>query len=209
MCARGTTIGKPSWPKCASACVTGRKVKVRQRALAQRRKATLAALEREPELIAPGEVTFLAHALVLPSDDPEDRRRYDRDVELVAVRQAWACEEAHGAVVTDVSTPALALAAGLEEHPGYDLLSRRPDGEVRLIEVKGRARIGDVELSENEWIKACTHQEDYWLYVVYNCGSPKPQLWRVHNPFFRLVARVKGDVVVDESQILKAAELDG
>ena len=182
------------------------KVKARQRALADRRRATLAALEREPELIAAGEVTFLAHAMVIPSNDPEDRERYDKSVEMEAVRQAWGYEEAHGAAVTDVSTPALALAAGLEEHPGYDLLSRRPDGQIRLIEVKGRAMVGDVELKENEWIKACTHQDAYWLYAVYRCATDQPQLWRVQNPFFKLVARAKGDVVVDEQEIFRAAE---
>jgi hypothetical protein len=181
------------------------KVKARQRALADRRRATLAALEREPELIAAGEVTFLAHALVIPSDDPEDRKRYDRDVELKAVQQAWAYEEARGAVVTDVSTPSLALAAGLEDHPGYDLLSRRPDGEVCLIEVKGRAMIGDVELSENEWIKACTHQENYWLYVVYHCATPQPQLHRVCNPAHKKIGRPRGGWIIDEGEVLAAA----
>jgi hypothetical protein len=71
-------------------------------------------------------VTFLAHALVMPSDDPEDRQRYSVEVERVAVREAWAYEEAHGADITDVSTPQLAMATGLEPHPGFDLLSRRP-----------------------------------------------------------------------------------
>jgi superfamily II DNA or RNA helicase/DNA-binding XRE family transcriptional regulator len=182
------------------------RVKTRQRALAARRRATLAALEREPELITAGEVTFLAHALVIPSDDPEDRERYDKSVELEAVRQAWGYEEAHGAVVTDVSTPALALAAGQEAHPGYDLLSRRPDGEILLIEVKGRAAVGDVELKENEWIKACTNKDSYWLYVVYRCATGQPELWRVRNPFFTLVARAKGDVVVGEQEIFRVAE---
>ncbi len=182
------------------------RIKKQQRALASRREAALLALEREPELIASGPVTFLAHALVIPSDEPEDRQRYSKEVERVAVREARAYEEARGAAVTDVSTPALAMAAGLEPHPGFDLLSHRPDGEERAIEVKGRARVGDVELKENEWIKACTHQDRYWLYVVYDCATPQPRLWRVQNPFNKLVARVKGDVVVDEQEILKVAE---
>ncbi len=182
------------------------RVKKRQRALAARREAKLIALKREPELIAPDPVTFLVHALVIPSDDPEDHKRHDEEVEMVAVREAWAYEEARGAVVTDVSTSKLAMAAGLEPHPGFDLLSRRPDGEERAIEVKGRARVGDVELKENEWIKACNHQDHYWLYVVYNCATPQPQLWRVRNPFQSLVARVKGDVIVDEQEIFEAAE---
>lgn len=100
------------------------------------------------------------------------------------------------------------MDAGLEPHPGFDLLSRRPDGEERAIEVKGRARVGDVELKENEWDKACTHKDRYWLYVVYDCATANPRLWRVQNPFYKLIARVKGDVVVDESEILQAAELE-
>jgi len=35
-----------------------------------------------------------------------------------------------------------------------DLLSRGPEGEMRYVEVKGRASIGAVELSANEWLKA-------------------------------------------------------
>jgi superfamily II DNA or RNA helicase/transcriptional regulator with XRE-family HTH domain len=183
-----------------------KRVRERQRALSAEREAALATLEHEPEEIAPGTVTFLAHALVMPSHDPEDRQRYSVEVELVAVREAWAYEEAHGADVTDVSTPQLAMAAGLGPHPGFDLLSRRPDGEERAIEVKGRARVGDVELKENEWDKACTHKDRYWLYVVYDCATANPRLWRVQNPFYKLIARTKGDVVVDESEILQAAE---
>ena len=40
------------------------------------------------------------------------------------------------------------------EARGCDLLSRGPDEEVRYIEVKGRAGVGAVEISENEWLKA-------------------------------------------------------
>ncbi len=64
-------------------------------------------------------------------------------------------------VVTDVSRPRLARAAGLEDNPGFDLLSNRPGEGSRGIEVKGRAGIGDVELTENEWPKACNQRERY------------------------------------------------
>src|SRR5262249_56085152 len=104
------------------------KVKNRQRSLEARKQAALALLRREPELIAPGEVTFLAHALAVPSADPEDRKRHDADVEALAVKVAWAFEEAAGASVQDVSTPPLAVRAGLVEHPGVDLLAGRPGG---------------------------------------------------------------------------------
>lgn len=184
------------------------KIKQRQRDLAERQATALSVLRREPELIAPGEVRFLAHALVVPSRDPEDRKRYDREVERIAVRVAWGFEEARGCVVRDVSTPELAVLAGLEERPGFDLLSRHPEGEERAVEVKGRAGIGDVELSENEWARACNLRDRYWLYVVYDCASAHPRLLRIRDPFGKLLARARGGVIIDEREVFAAAEVE-
>jgi hypothetical protein len=182
------------------------RIKERQRALMARREEALALLRREPELISPGDVTFLAHALVVPSSDVEDQKRHDAAIEAIAVRVAWTYEEANGATVKDVSTPRLARAVGLTERPGFDLLSMRPSGEERAIEVKGRAAIGDIELTENEWAKACNLRDRYWLYVVYECASPHPRLLRVQDPFANLLVRAKGGVVIDEREILAIAE---
>lgn len=182
-------------------------VKERQRKLADQRDAALQLIRREPELIAPGEERFLAHALVVPSSDPEDRKQYDAEVEGLAVKVAWAYEEGLHAEVKDVSTANLALAAGLTAHPGFDLLSKHPEGRELAIEVKGRVGVGDVELTENEWAKACNLRERYWLYVVYDCGSPRPRLLRVQDPFKKLLVRARGGVVIDEQQVLIAAEL--
>jgi hypothetical protein len=179
---------------------------VRQQELAGRRKEALDALRREPELIAPGEVRFIAHALVVPSADPEDKKRQDAEVEAIAVRVAWAHEEAHDARVKDVSTPDLARAAGLTERPGFDLLAIRPGGEERAIEVKGRAGVGDIELTENEWAKACNLRGRYWLYVAYDCASPHPRLLCVRDPFGKLVATPTGGVIIDDNAIFAAAE---
>jgi hypothetical protein len=183
-------------------------LKERQRALAARRDDAQAAVRREPELIAPEEVTFLAHALVVPSTDPEDRRRHDAEVEAIAVKVTVAYGEVHSASVTDVSTPDRALAAGLTPHPGFDLVSRRPSGEERAIEVKGRAGVGDVEMTENEWAKACNLRDRYWLYVVFDCAGSHPRLFRVRDPFYTLIAKARGGVIVDETQILAATEAD-
>lgn len=182
-------------------------IKERQRSLAIQMDSILSTMRREPELIVPGEVKFLAHALVVPSSDPEDRRRYDEEVEALAVKMAWAYEEGLGARVHDVSTPELAVAAGLTAHPGFDLLSRRDHGEELAIEVKGRVGVGDVEVTENEWAKACNLRERYWLYVVYECGGPRPRLLRVQDPFKKLLARTRGGVVIDERQVLEMAEV--
>ncbi|CEP69111.1 SNF2-related [Moorella glycerini] len=182
------------------------KVKKQQRELADRKERSLAVLRREPELIVPGKIQFLAHALVVPSTDPEDRKRYDREIERIAVRMARGYEEERGFSVQDVSLPELALDAGLEAYPGFDLLSRHPAGEERAIEVKGRASIGDIELSENEWARACNLRHRYWLYVVYDCASAHPRLLRVQDPFGKMLARRKGGVVIGEQEIFAAAE---
>jgi hypothetical protein len=182
-------------------------VKERQRNLAVEHEAILQSMRQEPQLIVPGAITFLAHALVVPSNDPEDRKRYDEEVESLAVKVAWAYEESQDAHVKDVSTANLAIAAGLTPHPGFDLLSKHPEGRELAIEVKGRVGVGDIELTENEWAKACNLRERYWLYVVYDCGSGRPRLLRVQDPFKKLLANARGGVIIGEQQILTAAEM--
>jgi hypothetical protein len=166
-------------------------------------------MRREPELIEAGGVEFVAHALVVPTSNPEERKRYDAEVESVAVRAAAAYEKSFGAKVVDVSTPGAATAAGLAEHPGFDLLSRLPGGEERCIEVKGRAGTGTVELTENEWVRACNLGARYWLYVVFDCATPRPRLLRVQDPFRELVVKAKGGVVIDPKELMAAARPDG
>ena len=183
-------------------------IKNRQKALATRREDALAVLKREPELIDADGVEFLAHALVVPTDDPEEQKRFDAEVEAIAVKVAWAYEEAAGAIVRDVSKSLLARAAGLSDNPGFDLLSHRPGEGDRGIEVKGRAGIGDVELTENEWAKACNERDRYWLYVVYDCASPHPRLLRIKNPFGKLIVKAKGSVRIAGSAIFEAAEVE-
>ncbi len=184
------------------------KIRDRQRTLADRKAAALEVLRREPQLIVPGEVTFLAHALVVPTADPEVRKRHDADVEARAVQVAWAYEAGDGATVQDVSTPDKAVLAGLVPHPGFDLMSMRPVEGKRAVEVKGRAGEGDVELTENEWVQACNHRDRYWLYVVFGCATPSPRLLRVQDPFGKLIVKAKGSVVIAAREILAAREED-
>jgi hypothetical protein len=72
--------------------------------------------------------------------------------------------------------------------------------------VKGRAAVGDIELTENEWAKACNLRGRYWLYVVYGCATGQPRLLRIRDPFERLLVRAKGGVVIEEKAVLQAAE---
>ena len=68
---------------------------------------------------------------------------------------------------------------------GYDLVSYGPDDQIRYIEVKGRAGVGAVEISENEWLKAEQLGEEYWLYVVTK-AIQAPELYLVQDPAHRL-----------------------
>ncbi len=75
-----------------------------------------------------------------------------------------------------------------QESRGFDLISRRPHPEdlqtaveVRFIEVKGRAGVGEIALSSNEFRTAERLKDDYWLYVVYNCASV-PEVHPVQDP---------------------------
>jgi superfamily II DNA or RNA helicase len=102
----------------------------------------------------------------------------DPEIERIAVAEAMRFEEARGWVVESVES----------ENRGFDLISRRPHPEdpktfieVRFIEVKGRAGVGVVALSENEYRTAQRLKGDYWLYTVFNCAAT-PELHVVQDP---------------------------
>ena len=117
-------------------------------------------------------------------------------------------EKRFGAEVQDVSRPELARRAGLTDWPGFDLLSRRTEGERRAIEVKGRAGTGGIEMSDNEWAKACNLRDEYWLYVVFDCATPHPRLVRVRDPFAKLLVRSRESIayIINPRAVIEAAE---
>ena len=63
----------------------------------------------------------------------------------------------------------------------------RIQGIVARREKGGLAGTAEVELTENEWTRACNLRERYWLYVVFDCASPRPRLLRVQDPFGKLI----------------------
>ena len=167
------------------------RVKDAQRRIAVEKDRRLSLLKLESSLVVAGEAEVVAHALVVPTTDAAERAEHDARVEDIAMRIAQVHEEATGATVQDVSCPELARRAGLGDWPGFDLLSSYPTGKRRAIEVKGRARTGDIELSDNEWATACNERDGYWLYAVYDCATPRPRLVRVRNPFAKLITRTR------------------
>jgi superfamily II DNA or RNA helicase len=99
-------------------------------------------------------------------------------IERIAVQAAIAFEEARGSKVESVES----------ETRGFDLISRRAPsdiaretGETRFIEVKGRAAVGEIALTANEYKTAQRLADDYWLYIVFNCAS-QPEVTTIQNP---------------------------
>lgn len=128
------------------------------------------------------DITHLGRAWVLPHPDRTSPQLApmvrDDEIERIAIQEAIRHEESRGWVVESVESA----------NRGFDLISRRPHSEdpktfieVRFIEVKGRAGVGVIALSENEYRTAERLKNDYWLYAVFNCGGT-PQLHVIHNP---------------------------
>ena len=128
------------------------------------------------------DIAHLGRAWVLPHPERTSPQLApmvrDDEIERIAVQEAIRHEESRGWVVESVES----------ENRGFDLISRRPHPEdpktfveVRFIEVKGRASIGTVALSSNEYQTAQRLKADYWLYVAFNCAGT-PQLHTIQNP---------------------------
>ena len=189
------------------------RIRERQRGLTAARDERLRVIRAEPETIRPGEVKFLIHALVVPSQEPEEMEAHDAEVETIAMRVATAYEERFGASVQDVSRPDLARLAGLHDWPGFDLKSTRPQviggrAQELAIEVKGRSSYGSIELTDNEWARACNLREGYWLYVVFECATPHPRLVRIRDPFGKLIAKSHQTTAfsITAADLMEAAE---
>lgn len=156
-----------------------------------------------------GQVRVFATARLLPAipDDgsvgpaPGETRHSSAEIEQIAVAEATRYEqEVRGAdFVKSVET----------DNVGFDLLSVKGI-ERRCIEVKGRAGIGYAELTWSEYAKAVELGDDYWLYVVLDCGTPSPRLYRVQNPAKRLASSIIPNLDVryrvDPQPVIDAAE---
>ena len=100
------------------------------------------------------------------------------EIEHIAIQTAISYERARGCEVESVEADSC----------GFDLISRatqpsQPNRvrEVRFIEVKGRATVGEIALTANEYKTAQSLGDEYWLYVVFDCASG-PRLSVIPNP---------------------------
>jgi hypothetical protein len=128
------------------------------------------------------DIMHIGRAVLLPHPDRTSPQLApmvrDGEIERIAVEEAIRHEESRGWVVESVES----------ENRGFDLISRRPHAEdpktfveVRFVEVKGRAGVGAVALTENEYRTAQRLKGDYWLYTVFNCATA-PRLHPIQNP---------------------------
>lgn len=113
---------------------------------------------------------FIGMVRVVPELD-ENVMVSDDDVEQIGMDVTMQYERQHDWRPEDVS----------KENLGFDVRSTSPDGHKRYIEVKARAEVGPVALTQNEWFKAKRFQDEFYLYAVLN-ASKAPTLYRVQNP---------------------------
>lgn len=175
-------------------------VRNRQRQLEEEKTQSLLYEERRADRMEIINLERIAVALVVPDPSPAIREAYDRNIEEMAVRIARNFEvDRYKARVYDVSSPHLAR--------GYDLESHRANGEKVVIEVKGRAGRGAVQLTENEWPTAANVRDRYWLYVVVDCAT-NPTLYRVQDPAFKLAVKTRQSFTINLGDIIQEAERD-
>lgn len=112
-----------------------------------------------------------------------------RAMEVAAAYETW-----RGTDIEDISHGGHAEVLRVLGDLGYptpprgsaDLLSvMGPD--IRIIEVKGRASRGPVDMVEREMDTLYCSGEAGWLYIVWNTTQPAPyELWVVQRPVTRL-----------------------
>ena len=127
-----------------------------------------------------GPVQIIASALIVPTGALGDAapagdstKHSSSEIEQIAVEVSirYERDERAADIVKSVES----------DNVGFDLLSLKGI-ERRCIEVKGRAGVGNVELTWSEFAKAIELGDDYWLYVVLDCATASPRLYRVQNP---------------------------
>ena len=108
----------------------------------------------------------------------------DPDVENAGMDYVMEYERKHGRNPNDICL----------ENLGYDIYSEDKEGNKRRIEVKARAKIGNVALTINEWFKARRFREEFYLYVVYNAVT-NPELIIINDPYEYLKAFEEKEIV--------------
>ena len=167
--------------------------------------------ERIKSLMSPVKISssipeVIARILIVPLAQVEDgiendeesggsAMMRDSEVEKAAMDEAMRFERQAGRVPHDVS----------KDNLGYDIESADESGTVvRYIEVKGRARTGEIRLSENEHRRLSQLGGAAWLYVVSGCKDGKRELKTFPDPVHTLALEKRAkqvQYIVSEDQI--------
>lgn len=102
--------------------------------------------------------------------------RRDDEVERIAMEATMRYERSRGWTPYDVSRDG--------EH--YDIRSESPAGEMRFIEVKGRAESGAIVLTGPELDKLQQLGGRAFLYIVAQCRAERPRLRIIQDPMAQL-----------------------
>ena len=121
--------------------------------------------------LTPSTPNYLGAIRVMPAPNESPAMKSDPEIEWVGMDVTMRFERGHGRTPEDVSA----------ENLGFDVRSTDSAGVKRYIEVKARAGLGAVALTQNEWFKAKQFKSDYFLYAVLNAGT-QPDLYIIQNP---------------------------
>jgi hypothetical protein len=174
----------------------------------QKRKYERSKKELEDEIVKERNLTmtmpnFLGIIRVMPASQVAEAMKRDEEIERIGMQVVMEYERDEGRSPEDVS----------HENVGFDIRSKDKDGKVRCIEVKARATMGPVAMTQNEWFKAQRLRNDYYLYVVWNAGkasTSKPIV--IQNPADNLTIEKLVEVVrylISVSQIEEKAKSSG
>jgi len=109
----------------------------------------------------------------------------DKNIEEIGMKITMEYEQKQGRIPEDVSSQNL----------GFDIRSKDPyNNTIRYIEVKARAEVGAIALTQNEWFKALRFGNEYFLYVIYN-ASKNPELLIIPNPAETIKPEQKIEIV--------------
>ena len=135
---------------------------------------------------------YVAAIRIVPAVGIDPAMRRDDEIEMIGMDVAMRYEREEGRVPEDVSS----------ENLGFDLRSTGKDGVKRYIEVKARAGVGAIALTQNEWWKAKRFGDDYFLYVVMNAAND-PELIIIRNP----AENLKPEELVEMVRYIVSADL--
>lgn len=138
---------------------------------------------------------FVGAIRVVPFQRREaPKMKRDDEIERVGMDVAIGHERSFGRTPEDVSA----------ENLGFDIRSTDEWGNRRYIEVKARAGVGPVELTQNEVFKARSLGDSYFLYVVMNATTTTPSLRIYRHPVERLIMQEK----IERRYTIQLEELD-